>query len=100
LVIFFVSLSKLNCIYSSGEDWKFHRRLVTPAFHAQVLEKYVYTFNSVTNVLIKILDEKVGDKFDIHPYINLCALDIITGKQNLFLFSKFDFLQHNNIMMV
>lgn len=62
------------------DQWKIHRNLITPAFHIQVLEQFVPTFNSVTDVFLEKLSENVNKTVDIFELVNLCALDIIAGK--------------------
>ncbi|KAK9696604.1 Cytochrome P450 [Popillia japonica] len=59
------------------DQWKIHRNLITPAFHIQVLEQFVPTFNSVTDVFLEKLSENVNKTVDIFELVNLCALDII-----------------------
>jgi len=61
--------------------WANHRKLLTPAFHFKVLEKFVDVFNRNG----KILEEKMarhvnGPELDVTPYMNLCALDNISGE--------------------
>ncbi|XP_022913636.1 cytochrome P450 4C1-like [Onthophagus taurus] len=63
---------------AEGELWKKHRSLVTPAFHFQILEQFVDTFNAVSAEFIDILQTQVNKEIDIYHYVNLCALDIIS----------------------
>ncbi|KAB0797319.1 hypothetical protein PPYR_08313 [Photinus pyralis] len=63
---------------STGQKWKSRRKLLTPAFHFQILEKYVDVFNKQSNILVEKLKERVdAGPFDIFPYVALCTLDII-----------------------
>ncbi|KAK5646953.1 hypothetical protein RI129_005417 [Pyrocoelia pectoralis] len=63
---------------STGNKWKSRRKLLTPTFHFQILEKYITIFNSQSDTLIETLNMKVDkEPFDIFPYITLCTLDII-----------------------
>ncbi|KAF5277804.1 hypothetical protein FQR65_LT03785 [Abscondita terminalis] len=62
---------------SYGAKWKNHRRLLTPAFHFQILERFIDVFDKQSNVLIKKLEECEHDKVDIFPYVRLHALDVI-----------------------
>ncbi|XP_069703349.1 cytochrome P450 4C1-like [Periplaneta americana] len=64
---------------SSGEKWRIHRKLITPAFHFKMLEKFVDVFNSNVDVLTKQLSSHVdGPEFDIFHDMTLCALDNIS----------------------
>nr|AVM18984.1 odorant degrading protein 14 [Holotrichia parallela] len=65
-------------LLSDGDYWRRHRKIITPAFHFQILEKYVEVFNEVSNVLVECLEEKLNQgAFDIYPYITLSALDVM-----------------------
>ncbi|KAF5277795.1 hypothetical protein FQR65_LT03775 [Abscondita terminalis] len=62
---------------SDGIRWKKHRKLLTPAFHFQILERFIDVFDSQSNILIKKLEKVKGEEVDIYPYITLHALDVI-----------------------
>ncbi|PSN37164.1 Cytochrome P450 4C1 [Blattella germanica] len=65
-------------ILSNGSRWKKHRKIITPAFHVKVLETFIDVFNRNTKILNQKLEKNVnGPDFDIFPYCNLAALDII-----------------------
>lgn len=65
-------------ITSSGQHWHTHRKIITPAFHFNILEKFVEVFNEKGAVLMKLLSQKMdGKSFNIYPFINLYALDAI-----------------------
>ena len=64
-----------------GDYWKRHRKILTRAFHTEVLKDFVSVFESVGDVLIKKLEKYDGKpSVDVHRLITLCTLDIICGK--------------------
>lgn len=65
-----------------GEKWSKRRKLLTPAFHFQILEKFMDVFNQQSFKFVKIIQSKYepGETFDITPLISKLALDIICGK--------------------
>ncbi|XP_022918968.2 cytochrome P450 4d2-like [Onthophagus taurus] len=66
---------------SPPEKWRKTRKILTPAFHFQILEQYVESFHSTTSILINKLKSSISKDpktpIDIYPYITLCTLDII-----------------------
>ncbi|XP_060535218.1 cytochrome P450 4C1-like [Cylas formicarius] len=61
-----------------GNKWRTHRKLITPAFHFSILDKFAEIFAERADDLVHILEDKVGKGyFDINPYVTKCALDII-----------------------
>ncbi|KAJ3655748.1 hypothetical protein Zmor_014863 [Zophobas morio] len=65
-------------LIGSGPKWKKHRKLLTPAFHFQVLENFIETFETCGDKFVQKLLEEVGKtSTDIYPFVTLCSLDII-----------------------
>ncbi|KAJ8943363.1 hypothetical protein NQ318_002596 [Aromia moschata] len=63
---------------SDGFKWKKRRKMVTPAFHFSILEKFVDCFDSNGRILAKKLEDEVdNESVEIYHYINLYALDVI-----------------------
>ncbi|VDM49582.1 unnamed protein product [Toxocara canis] len=64
---------------SSGETWFKFRRILTPAFHFNILNKYVEVFNEQSKVFLEKLERHcgTGETFDILPYLRLYGLDVI-----------------------
>ena len=63
-----------------GGKWRQRRKLLTPTFHFKILEDFIHVFNEQGAVLAEKLKGKVGQEFDVFPYITRCTLDVICGK--------------------
>ncbi|XP_022919069.2 probable cytochrome P450 4s3 [Onthophagus taurus] len=60
------------------EKWEKTRKVLTPAFHLQVLESYICNFHQpITNLIKKLETYVTKDSFDVYPVITLCTLDVI-----------------------
>lgn len=70
-------------LLSVGGHWKEMRKLITPTFHFNILEKFFVVMNEQADVLIDILKKKASgtEDLDIFPYFQLFALDVICGKK-------------------
>ncbi|KAF2892992.1 hypothetical protein ILUMI_13181, partial [Ignelater luminosus] len=63
---------------SRSTKWRKHRKILTPAFHFQILEQFVEVFHFYSNIMVKKLEKEVPEKsVNIYSYITLCSLDII-----------------------
>ncbi|GAB6024682.1 hypothetical protein CHUAL_009816 [Chamberlinius hualienensis] len=66
-------------LISGGAKWKSRRRLLTPAFHFGILEKFFLTMNEhailFVDKLNKLSDEKAT--FDFYPLSTNCTLGVI-----------------------
>ncbi|BFZ12158.1 hypothetical protein BsWGS_15197 [Bradybaena similaris] len=64
---------------SNGATWARARRLLTPAFHFDILRHYVEVYNQAADTLIEKLDKLAdsGKSFDVCPLISLCTLEVI-----------------------
>ena len=72
----------LGLLTSSGETWKNRRRMITPAFHFEVLEGFEQSMNENCKIMVSKLYEECqksggSAEVDMFSYITLCALDII-----------------------
>jgi cytochrome P450 len=67
---------------SSGKDWFAQRKIITPAFHFNILDDFISVFNKQTDQMIEVLKKHAdeGVVFNIYDNVTLCALDIICGK--------------------
>ncbi|KAI9556694.1 hypothetical protein GHT06_016485 [Daphnia sinensis] len=64
---------------ASGNMWRKRRRLLTPAFHFQILDNFFDTFNKSADILCQQFDATQSDdkEIDVFPYLKRCTLDII-----------------------
>ena len=69
----------LGLLTASGEKWKIMRRLTTPAFHFEVLHRFLDVMNEQSEVMIQRLELLADNKdtLDIFDYVTACALDIV-----------------------
>ncbi|XP_052759886.1 ultra-long-chain fatty acid omega-hydroxylase-like isoform X1 [Mya arenaria] len=66
-------------LISNGNRWARNRRLLTPAFHFDMLRSYLGIQNACTDVLLGKLDELAEGQtsFEAFRHLGLCSLDII-----------------------
>ncbi|XP_048743248.2 ultra-long-chain fatty acid omega-hydroxylase-like isoform X2 [Ostrea edulis] len=66
-------------LIANGEKWARNRRLLTPAFHFDILQSYIALKNKAAIVLSDKIDKQVeaGRSFELFSYVGLASLDII-----------------------
>lgn len=65
---------------STGQKWVSRRKIITPAFHFNILEDFIEVFDKQSLILVEKLKKFEGrGAFDIFPLTALCALDVICG---------------------
>ncbi|EFX81320.1 hypothetical protein DAPPUDRAFT_50258 [Daphnia pulex] len=70
---------------STGNRWRNRRRLLTPAFHFQILDNFFDAFNKNSDILCQQLHRSLSRKAELNqteeikvfPYLKRCTLDII-----------------------
>jgi cytochrome P450 family 4 len=80
----FLNLWLGDCMFlTTGDRWKSRRRMLTPAFHFQILNSFFDVFNERSRLLVDYLNDLIKQKpdeaFDVFPVMGKCALDIICG---------------------
>lgn len=72
---------------SSGQKWQKRRKLLTPAFHFNVLQKFLDIFNEETSNMVKQIEDINAQSPEEKPLINLMpivtnlTLQSITGTE-------------------
>ncbi|KAF8385716.1 hypothetical protein PRIPAC_74858, partial [Pristionchus pacificus] len=66
-------------VIRTNEKWHARRKLLTPAFHFNILKRYIPIFGEQTEILLNIFDDHAdtNDVVDVFPLIKRCGLDII-----------------------
>ncbi|XP_043488236.1 cytochrome P450 4C1-like [Polistes fuscatus] len=66
---------------ASGKKWMQDRKLITPAFHFNILEQYAVVMSEKAEIFVKCLEKQLKENseepIDIFPYANRCTLDVI-----------------------
>ncbi|GJQ70762.1 hypothetical protein Trydic_g694 [Trypoxylus dichotomus] len=64
-------------INNSGEIWRKHRKILTPAFHMKILEQFCDSFHKYGRTLVEKLKTRQHKSIDIYKYVILYAMDAI-----------------------
>ncbi|XP_053397495.1 leukotriene-B4 omega-hydroxylase 3-like [Mercenaria mercenaria] len=66
-------------LIANGEKWARNRRLLTPAFHFEILKPYTTVFNQAADTIVKKIAAKAesGERFEAFQNVCLCTLEII-----------------------
>lgn len=64
-------------LISEGRKWERNRRLLTPAFHFDILSGYVKVMNDVTDVFLEKLENTLSndEPLDVFPFVCRATLD-------------------------
>ncbi|XP_025082513.1 cytochrome P450 4F22-like isoform X1 [Pomacea canaliculata] len=66
-------------LISNGARWARSRRLLTPAFHFEILRSYVVIENRACDLLLSKIQKQadIGKPFEAFDYVSLCLFDIL-----------------------
>ncbi|XP_054706468.1 uncharacterized protein LOC129216283 [Uloborus diversus] len=69
---------RTGLLTSNNLKWRNRRKLLTPAFHFNILRDFLLVFNKQSRILVDILHKHTKDDcIDIVPFIARCSFDII-----------------------
>jgi cytochrome P450 family 4 len=71
---------KTGLLTSNGEKWHTRRRMLTPAFHFDILKEYFEVFKEESDKLVESLLEKVDKELNIVPISTQFTLNTICGR--------------------
>lgn len=75
---------KEGLLISRGHKWFQRRKLITGAFHFQILRQFIDSFQTQSRLMVTCLENErhmEEDKaIDLYKFISLCTLDVICGK--------------------
>ncbi|XP_017774223.1 PREDICTED: cytochrome P450 4C1-like isoform X2 [Nicrophorus vespilloides] len=64
-------------VTASGKGWHSDRKMLTPAFHYDIIKRFLHIFRGRVEILLENLEEKVGgDVFDVHESAMGITLDL------------------------
>jgi cytochrome P450 len=76
---FLVQWLGTGLLVSTGKKWHDRRKIITPAFHFNILKQFVDVFNYQNEIFVKKIETMKNEKpFDIYNNITLMSLDIIS----------------------
>lgn len=65
-------------LLSSGKKWHKRRKIITPAFHFTILERFAEVFDQQSSILVSRLSRLCdGHIVDVHPFVSQMALDVV-----------------------
>ena len=75
-------------LLSKGRKWYHRRKILTPAFHFQILQDFVHIFNKQSFQMVQCLHAEMGksndqqqqQQIELAKWIHLVTLDVICGK--------------------
>uniref|UniRef100_UPI003B5052D2 uncharacterized protein LOC123682422 n=1 Tax=Harmonia axyridis TaxID=115357 RepID=UPI003B5052D2 len=68
---------KEGLLMSKGEKWQQRRKILTPAFHFNILKEFIDAFNEKSDELMEKLRETAGKEIDVMPLFHECSLQMI-----------------------
>ncbi|XP_065910267.1 cytochrome P450 4F12-like isoform X2 [Dysidea avara] len=69
----------LGLLFSDGAKWRRHRKMLTPAFHFDILKQYLPVYNEVSHKLVEVWSGLAdsGESVEITEYLHSYTLDVL-----------------------
>lgn len=68
-------------LLSFGEKWHKMRKLLTPAFHFQILERFIPIYEDHGKIFVEKIRKLGDDKvINVVPWFHAYTLDVISGE--------------------
>lgn len=72
---------KTGLLTSNGEKWHSRRRMLTPAFHFDILKEFFEIFKEDSDKLVLSLKKEAGNSLDVIPISSQFTLNTICGNE-------------------
>lgn len=67
-------------LLSTGKKWHDRRKVITPAFHFNILEKFAEVFDRLGHTVVEKLKKMEANEIELYPIAASYALDVMCGK--------------------
>lgn len=85
MIVMFHEIQYKSHLIILGERWRRKRKLFTPSFHFEILNRFIEIFYKNGKILLDKFTEEVGKPgFIANNYVMRCTLDIISGKFSVY----------------
>lgn len=71
---------RTGLLTSNGEKWHQRRRMLTPAFHFDILKEFFDVFVEESDKLVELLTQETGKVIDVVPVSTQFTLNTICGE--------------------
>lgn len=73
-----------------GKKWHDRRKVITPAFHFKILEKFVETFDRLGDAFMdKLYEFETENSIELYHFVTRYTLDVMCGKLKIDYLSNF-----------
>jgi cytochrome P450 len=88
---------KTGLLTSAGEKWHKRRRMLTPAFHFEILKEYFEVFREESDRFVDMLKKKTGEILNLTPLSCQFTLNTICGNSSQLMQVRFNHIFSSRI---